>query len=453
MPWAHFSAGRARSHGNEEVCLVGRVSILLILLLFLTLFPGTPPAGAEEVPLDLDRVIGLALRNNGELQALRQEKGVREAERVRAGLRPNPSLEVGAVTGAPFGTPAEKTWSVEVSQEFLTAGKREKRIRTAQIGLAGYDHRIADAERLLIEEVKGAFYDYRTALERLEIARRSRAVSQELLALAQERFAAGDIPELEVNLARVEVARGEGRLAEVEREVEPARQRLLTLTGLPRGEEIRLAPPPEPRPLVLSLKELREAALAVRPDFKALEAEVRRGEAAAELARAERIPNLTAGLSYQKDGSSIDVEGREVKDKDDLVGVRLSVPIPLFDRNQAGVREARALLESAASRHRFARQKIEREVEAAYAQVQAAERALSLYGKDILPQLEENLRLVREAYRLGEVGILSVLEEQRKFLEVHEGYRTALYNRQTAAARLEAAAGIALDQPIDGGNK
>jgi len=40
--------------------------------------------------------------------------------------------------------------------------------------------------------------------------------------------------------------------------------------------------------------------------------------------------------------------------------------------------------------------------------------------------------MVQEAYRLGEVGILTVIEEQKKFFEVNDGYLAALYNRQTA---------------------
>ena len=60
-----------------------------------------------------------------------------------------------------------------------------------------------------------------------------------------------------------------------------------------------------------------------------------------------------------------------------------------------------------------------------------------MYRTDILPQLEENLKLTQEAYRLGEVGILTVIEEQKKYFEVNDGYLTALYDRQTALSKLE----------------
>jgi cobalt-zinc-cadmium efflux system outer membrane protein len=64
---------------------------------------------------------------------------------------------------------------------------------------------------------------------------------------------------------------------------------------------------------------------------------------------------------------------------------------------------------------------------------------LALYKADIIPQLEENLKLTQEAYRLGEVGILAVIQEQKKFFEVNDGYLTALHDRQSALVKLESA--------------
>ena len=77
---------------------------------------------------------------------------------------------------------------------------------------------------------------------------------------------------------------------------------------------------------------------------------------------------------------------------------------------------------------------------------------MNIYAKEILPQLTENLKLVQEAYRLGEIGILAVIEEHKKFIEINDGYLTALYSRNSAVAKLEAAVGVEL-QKMDGGNK
>ena len=113
--------------------------------------------------------------------------------------------------------------------------------------------------------------------------------------------------------------------------------------------------------------------------------------------------------------------------------------IPIFDRNQAGVQEARARRNSTESRLTAAIRNVAREVDTAYASFQNADKVLGLYRSNIIPQLDENLKLTQEAYRLGEVGILSVIQEQKKFFEVNDGYLTALHGRQTALVKLESA--------------
>ncbi|MEI8354998.1 MAG: TolC family protein [Deltaproteobacteria bacterium] len=392
-----------------------------------------------------------SLQNNGDLKALCEEKGIREAGRIKAGLYPNPVLEMDGTTGALTGSRFENTLSAGISQEFLTAGKRGKRRKVADKEIESFNRQVDNSGRLLIEEVKTTFYDLLMAEKKVELAKRSIALNSQLLDITKLRFDAGDVPELEVNLARVEVARSEGRKAEAERELYPAKAKLLALIGFPLDEAASFSDSLEGKPFAKALGELKGLALAKRPDLKALEAEKAKADAEVVLARAERIPNVTVGIGYQRENSAIDVAGEEIKSRDNLIGMKVSIPIPLFDRNQAGIREAKARKGSAENRYAFNRLTIEREVEAAFARLSIAEKSLSIYTKDIIPQLEENLKLVQDAYRLGEVGILTVIEEQKKFFEVNDGYLTALYTRQTAMVKLETAVDADLNMEITGG--
>ena len=427
--------------------MVRTVSVTGTVSLFLACcsLTGATAASAADMNFSVQQAVEFSLQNNGDLKALREEKGVREAGKIRAGLYPNPVLEMDGTTGKLSGSPSDNRISVGLSQEFLTMGKRGKRLRVAEKELEGFGRQIDNSGRLLVEEVKTTFYDLLLAGKRVELAERSIALNNQLLDVTKQRLEAGDIPELEVNLARVEVARGEGKKVEAERELYPAKARLLALMGLSPDQGASFSGSLEVKPFTRSLLELKELALAKRPDVRALEVETAKGDAEIALARAGRIPNITAGLGYQRDNTALEVAGSEVKDRDNLIGLKLSIPIPLFDRNQAGIREAQARKGSAEKRYIFARTVVEREVEAAYARLTTTEKALSIYAKDIIPQLEENLKLVQEAYRLGEVGILTVIEEQKKFFEVNDGYLTALYNRQTALAKLEAAVGETLE--------
>ena len=398
------------------------------------------PVFAETTKLTLPQVVEVSLRNNGDLTSFREEKGIRDAGKVRAGLLQNPTLDFEAGTGALTGSSAENSLALGVSQEFFLTGKRQKRLAIAEQELEMYRWQLADRERVLRGEVKTAFYDAILTQQRISLSDRSIVLNRQLLDVAKERLAAGDIPELEMNLIKVELARSEGARIEVEKTLNQNQSKLWTLMGLPPGEAPSIVGTLEAEiRMKKNLVDLKQLAHEKRPDLKTLEAEKSRGEADITLARAEGIPNLTAGLAFRRDTTSMEIGGIEGKETGYSIGLKLSMPIPVFDRNQAGVQEAKARKNSSESRLTAAARNAEREVETAYASLMNAERVLSLYKSSIIPQLEENLQLTQEAYRLGEVGILAVIQEQKKFFEVSDGYLTALHDRQTALMNLEAA--------------
>ncbi|MBT0894085.1 TolC family protein [Geobacter hydrogenophilus] len=423
--------------------------VLLLLLAAICVSGGN--AFAETRTLTLSQAVECALANNGELKALRAEKEVARAGLERAVLFPNPTLELSGDTGALTGSSGEGAVSIGLSQEFLTGGKRAKRRSVAEREAEAVHQRIADRERLLTLEVKSAFFELMLAQKRRELAQRAMDLNGKLLEITRERLAAGDIPEMEVNLARVELARSEGRKIEAERGHYPLLARLRMLLGLAVGEDVDFDVTPDRKPLGIAPGELTRLALEKRPDLKNLEAARAKGEAEVELAEAERLPNVVLGLGYTHE-RRVDATGvAEEKSRDNLLGVRISIPLPVFDRNQAGIREARAGKQGAENRLEFARVSVAREIEGDYARFAMADKALDLYATGILPQLEENLQLVQEAYQLGEVGILAVIEEQKKYIEVNDGYLAALADRQTALARLEASVGVDFQNKTSGG--
>jgi cobalt-zinc-cadmium efflux system outer membrane protein len=402
----------------------------------------------EPQQLSLPQVVEVSLQNNGDLKSFREEKGIRVAGKIRAGLLPNPTLDLEGGTGALTGSKAENNLAIGVSQEFLVADKRVKRLAIADRELEAFQWQLADRERTVREEVKTVFNDAVLAEQRLKLTDRSIELHRQLLEITKERLAAGDIPELEMNLAKVELARSEGGRIEVERALLQTKSRLFTFMGLPAGAAPAIAGTLESLfSLDRNLADLKRRALEQRPDLKALAAEARRGDAEVALASTERFPNLTAGLALRRDTTSMEIGGVEGKDTAYTIAFKLSMPIPLFDRNQAGVQEARAKQGSTEFRMAAVTRSVEREVETAYSSVLNAEQVLSLYKSNIIPQIEENLKLTQEAYRLGEVGILAVIQEQKKFFEVSDGYLMALHARLQALVKLESA--VATD--INGG--
>jgi outer membrane protein, heavy metal efflux system len=413
---------------------LSRGTVLALLLQMLVCLP----ALAVSVPRGINEIVVLTLKHSAELAALEKETAATYSLAVQAGTIGNPTLELQGSTGSLTGSPDERFASIGINQELPLYGKLRLRREAVQREAEVLQRQRDNAARLLKDEVVTLALDYSLTSQRQELAENLVKLNRELVAIAGERFKAGDIPELDLNLAKVELARAESRLLEVEREIIPFRIKIASLTGLSESD-IKLADKLSiPIPLPKN-QDLVKQALASRPDFLALALERDKAETESCLAKAEALPNLTAGLFAQWQRNSVEVGGMSSINSDTQLGIRLSMPIPVFDRNTGGWSAARARLDAADSRRLALERTIIAEVEAAISRLSSSERILAMFEQGIIPQLTENLKLTQEAYRLGEVGIISVIDEQKKFFEVNDNYLAALHGKRVAFIKLETA--------------
>lgn len=409
----------------------------IVLALLLSAFVCLP-VHAGAVPRTINEIVALAMKHSAELVALEKETDAKQLLAIQAGTRNNPTLELQGSTGSLSGSPEEHFVSIGINQELPLYGKLRLRREAGQREAEALQRQRDNTARLLRDDVATTALDCSLNSKRQELTAHLVQLNRDLVTIAGERFNAGDIPELELNLARVELARAENRLLEVERERIPLRIKMALLTGL-NESDITLSDTfsaPIASPIT---RDLVKKALAVRPDLLALSRERDKAETENRLAEAEALPNLTAGLFAQWQRSSTEVGGMSSTSSDTQLGVRLSMPIPVFDRNLNGQGAARSRLDAADSRRLALERSITAEVEAAASRVSASERILALFEHGIIPQLEENLKLTREAYRIGEVGILSVIDEQKKFFEVNDSYLSARHSARVALIKLETA--------------
>ncbi len=396
------------------------------------------PVLAEPVPRSINEIVALAMKHSAELAALEKEATAKQALAIQAGTLYNPTLELQGTTGILTGSPEERSVSIGVNQEIPLNNKLRLRRESGQREAEIQQRQRDNAARLLRDEVATLALDYLLTSKRLELAKNLEMLNRDLVSIAGERFKAGDIPELELNLAKVELARAENRLLEVDRERIPLRIKIASLTGL-NESDITLSDSLSAQKVSPVTQEIVKQALASRPDLLALSCERDKAETENRLAEAEALPNLTAGLVAQWQRSLTEVGGMSSTSSDTQLGLRLSMPIPVFDRNQNGQAAARSRRDAADSRRLAMERSITAEVEATASRLSSSERILALFEKGIIPQLKENLNLTQEAYRIGEVGILSVIEEQKKFFEVNDGYLSAQHSRSVALIKLETA--------------
>jgi cobalt-zinc-cadmium efflux system outer membrane protein len=134
----------------------------------------------------------------------------------------------------------------------------------------------------------------------------------------------------------------------------------------------------------------------------------------------------------------------EKDERADITGLMLSIPLPLFDRNQAGRKEARTRAEQARIRQAGLERSVERELEEALVGFTTAIEELTLFRKEILDKALENLELVNLSYKEGKIGFFEVRLAQKDTLDAQFAYLESRLRMQLAVNALEKATGGSL---------
>jgi cobalt-zinc-cadmium efflux system outer membrane protein len=283
-------------------------------------------------------------------------------------------------------------------------------------------HRLVDAQR--------AFYEALLARDALARAREIRDSYDRLADSTRARFEAGDVAEGELIKARLERARADVALGQADLGVRQAVIRLLDLLGEPDfaperqliGDLTLPAPPP-------GLAELRTIAGRDRPSLAAAERAAQLAARRVVLERSKATPDVSPFVGYRRVGENNTV----------LFGI--TVPLPLSDRNQAGIARAAAeekVAQAEAAQHR---QRVMAEVESAWAAWQTARSRVAAVESGLLPRATESLEIAAAAYRDGAVGLLEYLEAQRTVADIRGQQARSLFEAQAARLMLELAIG------------
>lgn len=406
---------------------------------------GSPPGPLSDEPrgaLDLRQALDLVLQHNPDLAVSNWAIRAGEAHTRQARLLPNPELSTETENFAGNGelhgfSGAENTYAV--GQLIELGGKRKQRVRLADTerSLAEWDYRSRRVET--IAEVTRTFIAVLAGQRRLAVRREIVRLSEDFANIAGERVRAGKVSPIEEIRADVAAAKAKSALVQAEEALEAERRRLAALWGSPRplftkavGELQEVTP----IPTLDALSEL----LPGSPHLARWETEQERRAALSDMAAANRIPDLTlsGGLRYFR-GTG-----------ERAYVAALQIPLPLFDRNQGAILEARLLKEMAGEEQRAARIALERELAAAYRDLNSAREAALALQERILPGAQTAFAAVNEGYRYGKFSYLDVLDTQRELFEVREEEVEALAAFHRAGAEVGRIIGqdlSALDRP------
>jgi cobalt-zinc-cadmium efflux system outer membrane protein len=392
-----------------------------------------PPRGA----ITLRDTVGAALLNSPALAVSSREIRAREALALQAGLRPNPELQTTVEDVAGSGgrrafTGAETT--VRLAQLVELGGKRVKRRSVAELerDLAGWDYESQRAN--VLADTTKAFVATAAAQEQLALAEELLRLASRSVSAVDRQVKAGASSPVEETRAQVALGQAQVERTLRARELEAARFALAASWGSTAPTFTRvvgdLAAIPAPPPM-----EALVARVAGNPDLARWATDLAAGRAAVQLEEARGIPNVSigAGPRYYSDTN------------DAALVFEFSVPLPLFDRNQGGIREAQERLAKSAMEQTAADVSIRAALGGAYERLLGTFEQVRTLRETIVPAAEAAFKGSQDAYQKGVLRYLEVLDAQRTLFQLRTQYLQVLAAYHAAATDVERLTGTALE--------
>ncbi len=407
----------------------------LIYLLFQVLLCAVLNAQIEtknKHPITIDDAIEMALKHNLELAAVRKTFDQAEAQLIRSSLlfpaNPRISSEIGT-RNSPESRNTD--YNVSLSQEFEVFGQRRKRIQVARKNIDSVKFQIEDRERKIMAQVKSTFFQALTNQEIVKLQLELVDIFKRLWDATQERYKAGAICVLELNTIQIQFGISKQNLLTAKNSLQNILLNLKLLLGMEKEKPLNIIGELNYKPFRLYLNDLLNSALDYRPDLKTLEFEKERASSEIALRKSEIIPNPELSGFFQREEGS-----------DDIVGGEISISIPIWDRKQSELKRARTSKDIAEIRIENKYMQIQNEVESAYRSFLTAVESVKIFDNEIIPQIDENLKLNEISYREGKINFVGFLTVQNNLIETRTAYLNTLFTYNKAIINLEAVSGI-----------
>jgi outer membrane protein, heavy metal efflux system len=323
----------------------------------------------------------------------------------------------------------------------VLSGKRGLRVDAARAAAEAARLSRDDAERTLRLALQQAVVDAALQRAQLDLAGELRDFARQTEQLDQTRYRAGAISEAE--LARAQVASLEAEQAvdlaqQADRAARAAVAFLLAVRGpLPDfridpellEQASRLALPAADASVLLA------GAAESRPDLRALGKQEERARAALDLARRQRIPEVTLSAQYAQQGTGAGAQTPPT------VSLGASLPVPIFYQQQGEVQRAEADLRTQVVQRDKAAAQLASDVATAYGALAASRKLVDRMRGGLLERAQRARDLTRVQYEKGAARLLELLDAQRAFAQVRAEYLQDLHDLWVNLLKLEATVG------------
>ena len=384
-------------------------------------------AGAET--LNKQAALQRALQNNPTYKAALANINAADGSRLQASLPPNPDavFEIENFAGEDDQEGfdgAEITLGIEQTIEM--GGKRGNRT-----DVADFDYKIsqqqAKAQALsLLAETEYAFIRVAVAQERMALADKRLALADKTHSIVKKRIGAAKAADIQHTKADIERAAAEVEKRKTQKELVTAQNDLARLLGVMDASGLDIETDLGALPDLVERQVLLDA-LKNAPQSQAQEFAKMQARSSLDLARSQGVPDPTLGLGVR----------RFNEDDSTALVASVSFPIPVFNRNQGDIAEAKANMIKADAQSYAAGLSLRQSAIQAWESLASSLEETSRYQDEIIPSARKAYTQADDGYSRGAFGFLDLLDAQRTLYEVQEARLDSLLSVYEAKAQID----------------
>ncbi|MCP4582226.1 MAG: TolC family protein [candidate division Zixibacteria bacterium] len=429
--------------GKIQISLVSMLAIVLILSSNARALNSwqapfdttTANSGIVDSLLSLSDVLKLVAAENPTFRSLSYQLQAAGGNLKQAGLWPNPELEA-EFEEVSWDSPGfkESEFSVSIAQEFELFGQRGARKNVAQSGIEATRSRIDQSVFDLYLETKQRFYALAHAQQNVNLSRTSVDLAKEIVENINFRLDRGASLQSELLLAQLEEQRALLALDQARQDVIALEATLVSLWhGKPSGAKVSTDAESYFSHLLEKINLLSSHADSAR-DIIQMQGELKILRAEKAMAIAETRPALTLSGGFKR------LEADDSKSF--LFGV--SVPIPLFNRNQGTKESIDAQLRSLEYDIEQGRTEAISSIESNIIGLRNLVDRHATLDSMLLPTAEKAYHILKDAYETGRIPYTQLLEAERILNDLNFEHNDMLLEIQEQVIALESLTGVTL---------
>jgi len=402
----------------------------VLLVCCITALSARAQAPSDTLKLTIKQTEDRFLKNNLQLIAQRYNIDIANAQVITAKLFPNPDFSISnGIAGSDEPNPTAEQ-SASISQLITTAGKRNKSIRLAKIGVDQARYQFFDLVRTLKNELRSDFYTVYYNRQSSKVYDEEIGSLTKTLTAYKEQYAKGNIAQKELLRIQSQLYSLQSEYNGLQTGIDTVESQLKLMLRIPAHTSIDpiLSEDSTASQVLAAVpyQKLLDSAFVNRYDLKLSKVTVDYNNVNLELQKATAIPDLSFSLNFDKLGSY----------GHNFLSAGVSLPLPVFTRNQGNIKQAKLQIDQSKIQLQNQQDQVESDVATNY---KIAARLEKLYNSFDPKFKQDFTHLIREVYKNYEKRNIGLLE----FLDYYDSYKTntlqlnsILLNRATALEQL-----------------